>query len=92
MNVLVPCELSQNDEALPTVLTLKGSLTRMDFLMAHKTSVSFKGFPTLITFIWFHISMNKPMFNKAGDTVEGLPTFPACKCFGTCMNGFRVLE
>jgi len=36
MNCLVSCELSQHSEALPTLLTLKGSLTRMNFLMLHE--------------------------------------------------------
>lgn len=30
--------------------------------------------------------MNNPVCNKVGDTVEGLPTLLAFKCFLTCME------
>ena len=33
MNRLVPCELSQNSEGLSTVLTLKGFLSGVNFVM-----------------------------------------------------------
>lgn len=36
--------------------------------------------------------MNKPMLSKVGDTLEGLPTFPAFKWFCTCVNGFVMLK
>jgi len=36
MSVLVLSELWQNGEGLPTLLTLKGFVTRMNFLMLHK--------------------------------------------------------
>ena len=64
----------------------------MDSLVVGQLLSQAKGFPTLTTFVWFHISMDNPMCNKVGDTVEGLPTFPAFKWFFTCMNGFMVLE
>lgn len=45
MNVLVLSELCQNSEGLFTFLTLKGSQTRMNFLMLTKFDQRLKAFP-----------------------------------------------